>query len=266
VSLESVLEYLERSGGFASSHYDDAYLDRRVTARMRRRDAETYAEYLDMLRGDDSEQAALLDALSINVTGFFRNPEVWKRVRGILRELTADRREVRVWSAPCADGREPYSIAMLALDDPEITDRRVSITASDIDPEAIREARRGVYNSTRTTDIEEELSAIGDYGTYVDIKDSQVEVRDRVKDLVSFDRHDLIRDDPRRAFDLVASRNFLIYIDGEYKHSVVETLTGSMREGGYFVIGKTETIPRSYRDRFEPIDKRLRIYRHVPPG
>ncbi len=265
MSLESVLTYLERAGGFASSHYDDAYLDRRVTARMRRRDAETYREYLDMLRGDDDEQAALLDALSINVTGFFRNPGVWERVREVLRELTAERRSVRVWSAPCADGREPYSIAMLALDDPEIKAHRVSVTASDIDSKALRDARRGVYQSTRTTDIEKELSAIENYEAYVDVEDSRVTVRDRVKDLVSFDRHDLIRDDPRRSFDLVASRNFLIYIDGEYKRSVVGTLTGSLREGGYFLIGKTETLPRSYRDRFEPIDKRLRIYRHVPP-
>jgi chemotaxis protein methyltransferase CheR len=265
VSLESVLEYLERSGGFASSHYDDSYLDRRVTARMRRRDADTYGEYLDLLRGEEDEKVALLDALSINVTGFFRNPEVWKRVREILRTLTDERRKVRVWSAPCADGREPYSIAMLALDDPDIRDRRVSITASDIDPEALREARNGVYESTRTTDIEEELSAIEDYDTYVDVDGSQVEVREPVKDLVSFDRHDLIRDDPRRAFDLVASRNFLIYIDGEYKRPVVETLTGSLREGGYFVIGKTETVPRSYRSQFESIDKRLRIYQHATP-
>jgi chemotaxis protein methyltransferase CheR len=262
VSLESVLDYLERDGGFATSHYDDSYLDRRVTARMRRRDADTYAEYLDHLRDDDEEQTALLDALSINVTSFFRNPDVWGQVRELLRDLTDEQREVRVWSAPCADGREPYSIAMLALDDPGVDASRVSVTASDIDPEALREARRGVYESTRTTDIEEELSAIENYEEYVDLNDSRVEVREPVRELVSFDQHDLIRDEPRRAFDIVASRNFLIYIDGEYKRPIVETLVGSLRDGGYFVIGKTETIPRSYRDRFVPVDKRLRVYRY----
>ena len=263
MSLESVLDYLERSGGFASSHYDDSYLDRRVSARMRRRDTDSYREYLDVLRGDDDEQAALLDALSINVTRFFRNPEVWERLRGVLRDLTTDQRRVRIWSAPCADGREPYSIAMLALDDSNIETSRLSITASDIDPGVLETARRGVYESTRTTDIEEELTAIDNYGAYVDCDGSRIEVRRRVRDMVSFDRHDLIRDDPRREFDLVVSRNFLIYIDGAYKRPVVETLMGSLRPGGYFMIGKTETIPRSYREQFEPIDKRLRIYQHV---
>jgi chemotaxis protein methyltransferase CheR len=263
VSLESVLQYLERTGGFATSHYDDSYLNRRVTARMRRRDTDTYEEYLAVLKDEEDEQTALLDALSINVTGFFRNPDVWEKLREILRELTEGYGTVQVWSVPCADGREPYSVAMLALDDPEVSARQVSITASDIDPEALREARRGVYESTRTTDIEEELSAIDNYDEYVDREGSRIEVGTEVSDMVSFDQHDLIRGDDRGQFDLVVSRNFLIYIDGEYKRPIVETLAGSLREGGYLVIGKTETIPRSFRERFEPVDKRLRIYKHV---
>lgn len=265
MSLDSVLNYLERNGGFATSHYEESYLDRRVTARMRRRESESYDEYLELLRDEEDERTALLDALSINVTGFFRNPNVWRRVQELLRQLTTDRRQVRVWSAPCADGREPYSIAMLALHDPEIDSSRVSITASDIDPDAVETARRGVYESTRTSDIEQELTAIDSYESYVDLDGSRIQVRDRVKSLVSFDQHDLIRDEPRREFDLIASRNFLIYIDQEYQRPIVETITKSLRTNGYLVVGKTETLPRSYRDQFEPIDRKLRIYRHVPP-
>jgi chemotaxis protein methyltransferase CheR len=116
--FDRLLEYIETDVGFETDFYNDAYLDRRITARMRRTEADSYSEYLRQLRAGTGEHQELLDSLSINVTGFFRNPEAWEGIRSVLRTLTAERRNVRVWSEPCADGREPYSLAMLSLDDP----------------------------------------------------------------------------------------------------------------------------------------------------
>jgi chemotaxis protein methyltransferase CheR len=260
-TFEALLEYVQSEMGFETGFYNDAYLDRRVTARMRRTDADGYRTYRRLLERDAGEREALLDALSINVTGFFRNPDAWEQLRLVLRELTADNRRVRIWSAPAADGREPYSVAMLAIDDPEIEARRVDVTGTDINADILETARRGVYETSQTTDIEAELDPVEDYSAYVDRDGDRFEIRDRVRQMVDFEQHDLIRGDPKRDFDLVLCRNLLIYIDAEYKTPIFRTIRGSLREGGYLMIGMTETLPSECRDAFEPVYKQHRIYR-----
>ncbi|WP_136716802.1 CheR family methyltransferase [Halorientalis salina] len=260
-AFERLLTYIETDVGFETGFYNDAYLDRRITARMRRTGADSYAEYLDQLQTVEEEPEQLLDSLSINVTGFFRNPEAWEGIRSVLRTLTEERRDVRIWSAPCADGREPYSLAMLSLDDPEIDERRVSILGTDISDDSLAVGRAGVYETSQTTDIAEELAPLDDYEPYVDQDGNRFEMRQAVKDLVTFEKHDLIRGASKRNFDLVLCRNLLIYIDTEFKVPIFETIEGSLREDGYLVIGMTETLPHECRDTFEAEDKRHRIYR-----
>jgi chemotaxis protein methyltransferase CheR len=259
--FERLIEYVEDEMDFATSYYNDAYLDRRIGARMRRTDVEEYGAYRRLLDADAEERAALLDSLSINVTGFFRNPEVWERLRPVLRTLSAEQRRVRIWSAPCADGREPYSLAMLALDDDGVDADRISVTATDIDREALAAAREGVYHTTRTTRIEEELAPLDGVDRYVEKEGDRFRVREAVRDLVTVERHDLIRGGARGPFDLICCRNLFIYIDREYKEPVTETVTESLRPGGYLVVGKTETLPRAHEDGYDPVDKPLRIYR-----
>lgn len=259
--FDAVVDYVDRHMDFEPGSYNEAYLDRRISARMRRTDSDTYREYLDVLSESADERAALLDALSINVTSFFRNPAVWERLREVLRSLTDEKRTVRCWSAACADGREPYSIAMLARDDPEIDALSVDVTATDIDAETLAEAREGVYTSTRTTDIGAELEPLSDPKDHVDVDESSFAVRDPVKRMVSFEQHDLISGPSKSGYDLVLCRNLLIYIDKEYKEPIFETLTGALREGGYLTIGKSETLPRSFRDAYDPFDRSNHIYR-----
>ncbi|NEU56477.1 protein-glutamate O-methyltransferase CheR [Halorussus sp. MSC15.2] len=262
-AFEELLDYVESELGFATSYYDDAYLDRRVSSRMRRSDTDDYAEYHDLLSGDEREQEALLDAFSVNVTSFFRNPEVWEEMRSVIRALSEERSRIRLWSAACSDGREPYSMSMLALDDPEVDDSRIRITATDIDREILAAARQGVYENTRTTDIGEQLAPLDEYERYVERDGDQFAVADAVKELVSFERHDLINGDPKSNFDLVVCRNLFIYIDTEHKLPILETVSKSLSEGGYLVIGKTETLPELLKPAFEPIARRLRIYRKI---
>jgi chemotaxis protein methyltransferase CheR len=259
-AFDRLLEYIQTDVGFETGFYNDAYLDRRITARMRRTDADTYEEYQSQLTGSDEEQDALLDSLSINVTGFFRNPEAWDGIRSVLRTLTGERRQVRIWSAPCADGREPYSIAMLAHDDREIDESRISVLGTDISDDALQVARDGVYETSQTTDIAEELEPLDDVDAYVEQDGNTFEVRPTVKRLVEFEKHDLIRGPSKRNFDLVLCRNLLIYIDTEYKVPIFETIEGSLRDDGYLVIGMTETLPHECRDTFQAVDKRHRIY------
>jgi len=142
-AFNRLLDFIQEELEFESGFYNNAYLDRRITARMRRTDHDDYQAYQQLLKRDDEEREALLDSLSINVTGFFRNPDAWEKLRLVLRELTANNRTVKVWSAPCADGREPYSIAMLAQDDAEIDANRLDILGTDINPDILEVARNG---------------------------------------------------------------------------------------------------------------------------
>ncbi|WP_424000846.1 CheR family methyltransferase [Haloarcula salina] len=262
-TFDDLVEFIGEEMDFESGFYNDSYLDRRITARMRRTDTEDYRAYQRLLERDDGEREELLDSLSINVTGFFRNPEAWEHLRPVLRELTEENRRVKLWSAPSADGREPYSAAMLALDDPEIDARRVEITATDINADILEEARAATYATSQTTDIAEELEPLDDYTQYIEQDGDTFTVRDRVRDMVTFEQHDLIRGDPKQDFDLVFCRNLLIYIDAEFKVPIFETIRGSLREGGYLMIGMTETLPTECRNDFDPVDKRHRIYKRV---
>ena len=260
-AFHDLLGYIERELDFESGFYNDAYLDRRITARMRRTGHDEYRTYQRRLEGNPEEQDALLDSLSINVTGFFRNPEAWESLREVLVDLTEGHGRVRVWSAPCADGREPYSVAMLALDDDDIDARRVEVLGTDINADILTAARGGRYETTKTTDIAEELEPLSVTDPYVDREGDAFTVRDRVREMVSFERHDLIRGEDNREFDLVLCRNFLIYIDADYKVPVFETITGSLVDRGYLMIGMTETLPSEFRDTYDPVAKNHRIYR-----
>ena len=261
--FRDLLQYVEDRLGFATSHYNDSYLGRRFNARMRRTDCDDYAEYLERLASDDSEGERLLDALSINVTSFFRNPPMWETLRSVLRSISAERRRIRLWSAACSDGREPYSLAMLAMDDPDVDESRVSITATDISEPALEAARAGVYRSTRTTDIAAELAPLSNYDAYLERSDGRFEVTSAVKRLVDFRRHDLIREESPGTFDLVLCRNLFIYIDPEYKEPILSTIDASLAERGYLVIGMAETLPPEYRGDFEPVAHRSRVHRRV---
>ena len=259
-SFDDLLGYVESSLSFATSSYNRAYLDRRISARMRRRRVDDYDEYQTLLRDDDDEQEALLNALSVNVTSFFRNPEVWEGLREVLAELD-DGRRTRVWSAACSDGREAYSVAMLARDDNRIDADRVEILGTDIKPEILRAARQGEYHASETNDLEAQLEPLADSDRYVQQNDDTFCVADEVQELVTFREHDLVQEDPPRTFDLVLCRNLFIYINTEAKQAIFETLGSGVDPGGYLTIGMTETVPRSVRDRYDPVEKRLRIYR-----
>ncbi len=260
--FDALLEYMETELNFATSHYNDSYLDRRITARMRRTQTDDYASYLDLVKADDDEQEALLDSLSINVTGFFRNPDVWDGIAEVLEDLTGEHNSVDVWSAPCADGREPYSISMLAHDADAIDESAISILATDISEDALETARAGIYHESRTTDIADELSYLDDATQYIDHDEDEgsFEVSRQIKRPITFERHDLINGRPKSGFDLVICRNLFIYIDTEYKRQMLETIHESLRTDGYLVIGKSETIPPAMKSSFEPVHNRYRIY------
>ena len=259
--FEAIAQFIETELGFATSHYNDRYLDRRFAARMRRVGVEEYGEYLSTLRTEPAEQRAVLDVLSVNVTGFFRNGDVWAGIEELLGTLKANVGETAVWSAACADGREPYSVALLAAAARSVDETSVSVLGTDINEQALETARQGVYENSRTVDLNDQLSFLSEYRQYVNQTGDTITIDDRIRDRVSFRRHDIINDPPLSGFDLVLCRNLFIYIDNEYKRPIIETIMESLTPGGYLVIGKAETLPPAVRSSFVTVDSGLRIYR-----
>ncbi|THE62839.1 protein-glutamate O-methyltransferase CheR [Salinadaptatus halalkaliphilus] len=259
-AFEDILTFVEDELGFATSHYNDSYLDRRISSRIRRTQRDGYADYARLLRRNADEQTALLESMSINVTEFFRNPDVWAGIREVLRHLEDETDEIRIWSAACADGREAYSLSMLVHDDRRLEADTVEVLGTDISRPALETARRGVYEESRTVDIGDQLDFLDDHDQYIDVDDRAYHVTDRVKRPVSFERHDLINGEPKSGFDLVVCRNLFIYIDNDYKASMLEVIAQSLRPGGILVIGKAETIPPNLQSAFAVEDARLRIY------
>ncbi|MFP8953615.1 CheR family methyltransferase [Natrialbaceae archaeon A-arb3/5] len=260
-AFTAILEFVEDELSFATSHYNEGYLERRIASRKRRIQCETDDAYLEVLRTDPDEQEALLEAMSINVTEFFRNPEVWNAIRTVLRALSRSVETVDVWSAACADGREAYSLAMLAHDDPQLDPSAIRIHGTDISESALETARNGVYTASQTIDLSDQLSFLDDHSPYVDVDGQTYRISDELKQTVTFERHDLINDGPKSGFDLVVCRNLFMYIDSEYKRSVLRTIEQSLRPRGFLVIGKAETIPSSVKPIFAVCDARRRIYR-----
>jgi len=236
--------------------YKESYLMRRVSARMIRRGVKTTDEYLRLLKNDKEEVLALKDALSINVTSFFRNPEVWQRLKEILEE--ENEKKLKAWSAACADGREPYSLAMLCHE----IGREVKIIATDVDKDALNIARKGVYRASGVTNLVKELSFIEDIEKYVEIDREIFRIKPDLKKKITFIKHDIIKNAPPASdFNLVLCRNFLIYIEPEFKPVVTENLHLALKKGGILVLGKTESLP--VEGYFEAIDRTNKIFRRV---
>lgn len=243
----TLLSYVKSDLGLSA--YKDSYLLRRLRARMIRNGIDSEKEYLNVLKKDKKELKALKDSLSINVTSFFRNPEVWDRLKDILN----DKQKIKVWSAACADGREPYSLAIIS--DQVGTDMK--IIATDINKDALQKAREGVFS-----DIDEELYYLKDGHNYFNISDGKYIVKPFLQKKVKFTNHDIINSPPPASdFDLVLCRNFLIYIEPENKYIVSEHLMESMKKGSLLVLGKTETLP--IEKNFESVDRVNKIFRRI---
>jgi chemotaxis protein methyltransferase CheR len=252
-SLEKIFEVIDRETGFEVEYYDEKHLERRISARMHRTSASNYREYLDLLRKDNIEQSLLIEQLSVNVTGFFRDPDVWSSIGDVVERIDEP---IEAWSAACSDGREPYSLSML-LDSKGIEHETL---ATDIDPESLETAYKGVYESLRTNDIADQVSEFDpSMLRYLSEDEKRYEVTG-IKENVRFREHDLVADGPVPPKDLVMCRNLFIYIDEEYRDEVYETLYESLKEGGYLIIGKSESVPRSMRSDFETVDSENRIY------
>lgn len=257
---------IERDRGFRCTSYKDTCLRRRIGVRMRAKDAHTFAAYAGILDTDSLEYDRLLDALTINVSKFFRNPETFACIATkVIPELwTSASPLVRIWSAGCATGEEPYSLAVLcrehalAAGDNGRLDR-VRIIGSDIDPATLSTAGKGRYPTAAF--VETPPSVVE---KYFPLENGMHSVAPEIRKLVSFDRRDLLDGaSPPGRFHLIVCRNVIIYFNRSSQERLFERFHDLLLPGGFLVLGKVETLLGKSRELFAPVSSRERVFRRL---
>jgi len=260
-------EYLKKkiiAKGLNCTGYKDDFLKRRFDGRMNLKGVSSYAEYAHYLDKNPTECKELLDALTINVSEFFRDPTVWKAFQtkimpAIIKEkMQAFQREIKIWSAGCADGEEPYTIAISVMDalSYNLKAFKIEVEATDLDPQSLNRARRGVYAPARLRLAKH--SVLQRFFTPVD--GGNLEISDEVKRLVTFQLHDLFTLPPSSPFDVISCRNVMIYFSRELQQTLFHNFHQALSPGGYLILGKVESPVGEYGTLFKCVDLLERIY------
>jgi len=263
-TLEDLLTFIRDSRGFDFTGYKRSSLARRIRKRMHEAGSADYVDYRDRLESSAEEFGLLFNTILINVTGFFRDTETWTFLQGeVMPELLTDidgEREIRVWSAGCASGEEAYSLAIAFSEalGVEETAKRVKIYGTDVDDEALRDARIGLYSAKALEALPAELR-----DKYFEQNGTQFSFRPDLRRRVIFGRHDITRDAPISRLNLLVCRNTLMYFNVETQSQVIDRFHFALRERGYLFLGKAEML-LSDGERFEVVSMRQRIFRRRP--
>lgn len=266
--LATLLESIRQERGLDLASYKESFLRRRLDVRLQARGCPDYASYGRLLRQDREEFALLLEVMSINLTRFFRDASTFQAIEEeILPQLLAARagqRRLRVWSAGCAAGEEPYSLAIMlrGLLGADLPNWQLEIVATDIDRRALQRARRGVYDLFSFRALSPRYQAqIDDYFT----RGPQRQLDDRIRDMVHFERHNLAHDPAPVDLDLILCRNVLIYFERPQQERLYRSFHRVLREDGFLVLGKTEVMPMKWSPYFPVVNVREHIYRRAEP-
>jgi chemotaxis methyl-accepting protein methylase len=258
-------EKIMRDTTFRCASYKDKCIRRRIAVRMRANGVTSYHEYATLLDTDVREYEQLLDALTVNVTRFFRNWPTFESVaRNVIPALWAKPGPVRIWCAGVASGEEAYSVAVLLYqhaislgEDAGLS--RVSILGSDIDQVSLSAARKAVYHATAFADTP---TSVAD--RFFPLQGGQRTVLPAIQSLVRFERRDILHEVAvDEKFDFITCRNVIIYFDRQAQEELFSKFYYTLTAGGYLLLGRVETLLGETRSLFQPVDLRERIFRKV---
>ena len=260
---EGLLTYLSQSRGFDVTTYKRTTLMRRIQKRMKEVGAETWADYQDRLQVHPEEFAHLFNTILINVTSFFRDPDQWQYLsEQVIPTIlgTGSSRQIRIWSAGCATGQEAYTVAMLfaeAVGTAAFRDR-VKIYATDVDDDALAQARGASYSAADVKELPADLLE-----KYFDSSGTRYAFRQDLRRSLIFGRHDLVQDAPISRVDLLLCRNTLMYFSPEIQSRVLARLHYALKDDGFLMLGRAEMLLTHGR-LFRPVDMKERVFTRVP--
>ncbi len=262
VNLKELLQELAEERNFDFRGYKPTTLDRRFRRRMFQLNVGSYTEYSEYIRKHPDEVDHLLDTILINVTEFFRDPPAWEILRNeLLPESLAQVKSghsFRAWSAGCATGEEPYSIAILLAEyfGPRIQEYDIKIYATDIDANALNVARRGEYSLDALKRVRLEWREKYFHGS------KSLRVNREIRRLVIFGASNLAQDAPISHVNLLVCRNLLIYFDSDLQKQILSRLHYALEPGGTLFLGKAESqLTNSVQ--FKRLNARWRIFQRI---
>ena len=261
VAYQKLKQLLHETVGLDCSGYRDDYLKRRFAIRLRATGTNTYRRYVRYLKKNPAEYNFVIENLPTNYTTFFRDRDVYIYLeKNILPKLFRSN-EVRIWSAGCATGEEPYSLAILVhkLLGKQLSNYQVTIFASDLNEDALAKAVKGEYNRKQLKGLEASL-----IDKYFSNNGEAYLVKDFVKQLVHFEKHDLMKPSLRNGFDLILCRNVMIFFSRESQQQIHMHFYNALRDGGYLVIGKSEILSGEPNKKFLCTDVNCRVYQKSP--
>ncbi len=241
--FDAIKRLIEKTLHIKCQNYKEAYIRRRLLSRMRSSGCDTYDAYLRYLRENPAEFELLRNALTINVTEFYRDPEVFDLVhRELFPTILKNRGRIRLWCAGCSSGEEAYTLAILLAETLGISNtRNATIYATDIDEMVLARAKEGVYDPKALTKVPEALVR----KHLIRREDGLFEVRPHLRSMIRFSRHDLMTGQPiARYLDMVSCRNVTIYFTEEQKNDLTRLFHSALTPGGFYVMGKTEYLAR----------------------
>lgn len=218
------------------SAYKETQLQRRIATIMKSSGAANLQDYASLIKKDEKVKRAFLDYITINVTEFFRNKDIFQEFEDVLLNTLKPRfGSPKVWSAACSIGAEPYSIAMI-LDKNNLAGRN-KILATDIDDTILKRAKEGEFKDHEIKNISK-----SDLDKYFIKTDNIYKINDKIKGMVNFKKHDLLLDRYEKGFHAVVCRNVTIYFKNEAKDKIYKDISDSLVQGGVFFTGATESI------------------------
>lgn len=250
--------------GFDISSYEEKYLKRRMRILLRKLGLTSYREFLNHLLVDPIEYLEKTKrVLSINVTRFLRNFDSWwafqKRVFPSILSREFGDSPARIWSAGCAMGPEPYTLAMLIHEyRAEHDSRKVEILATDINPDLLELARIGEYSSATLEETPPYFQT-----KYFELVDDLFRVKPEIRSMVKFRQHDLFSSVSTGTHNAIICRNVMIYFNREQKERILRSFTKSLISGGFLFLGGAETLPPSFHGAFSQVEFNHRVYQRI---
>jgi chemotaxis protein methyltransferase CheR len=241
-SFQNIRDYIYSESGIHFSESNRSILESRLKERLRNLDSESPSDYLNTLRKDKDETRYFLDAITTNLTRFFRNQAHYDTFINhvipdlIERKKSGSDRRIRIWSAGCSTGEEPYTNAMVLSEylPPGWT---IEVIASDLSLKSLMKAKDGYYPASRVNGIPDNY-----LDKYFDEKDGGYQVKDSIRNLIKFDYHNLKFESGQKNLDIVFCRNVLIYFDEAAQKNVINHFWNAMSPHSYLFIGHSESL------------------------
>ena len=257
--LPELIQDVQKRLNIQLTSYKQDYIKRRLLSRMNSTRSKDFIEYHQYLRTHPEEEEKLRNALTINVTKFLRDPDVFNLVgKEIFYSIIQEKKGIKIWSAGCSSGEEPYTYAILIYDlgKPGVLLNGI-ITATDIDEVILQKAKNGIYEKNAL----ENLSDLQISKHFDKTDDGKFRIKDHIRNMVRFQPHDLMKGIPvARMFDVVSCRNVTIYFNEQQKRDLVKLVHESLGKDGFYIMGMSEYMSKDVESLFKPYKPMLKIF------